>query len=154
MQEGVNFQNSVCQCGRKQMWPGLSHVKLLISSSRGSKTWPFIPFSLFTQHRGRQMHRMWLPTEIQPLYVLHSGNGSLTPISILICNANLSAIMYIKESIEYLEHRHIPIQLRSPMLLYDFLWFSTPWTKTKKLPLKSSIDKTVTPSTLGLPLPS
>lgn len=86
---------------------------------------------LFTQHRGRQMHRMWLPTEIQSLCVLHSGNGSHTPISILTCNANLSAIMYIKESIEYLEHRHIPAQLRSPMLLYDFLWSSTPWTKTK-----------------------
>lgn len=39
--------------------------------------------------------------------------------------------MYIKESIEYLEHRYIPVRLRSPMLLYDFLWFSTPWTKTK-----------------------
>lgn len=86
--------------------------------------------------------------------VLHSGNGSHTPISILICNANFSTIMYIKKSTEYLGHRHIPVQLRSPMLLYDFLWFSTPWTKKKTSHWRAALTRLLTPSTLGLHLPS
>lgn len=96
--------NSVCQCGYKQVCAGLSHVKLLLSSSPGSWKWQFINQPKFTQHRGLQIHGMWPWHKFNCCRWCILETESHSHVSL----QNLSVIVYIKGLIEYQEHAPCP----------------------------------------------